>query len=200
MNAELLNLLKRSVGSKLTADLAADIYVATGRIKTLEPEADIARIQPADHLGFTFSVERIEDIAEEIKPLHRAHRDETERHRHGLPFQPGYATFIRYEQAGRYMLFTLRSEGKLSGNCAMYLDKSAHTQTTIATEDTLYLLPEGAQGQGGEPLRGVCRECNIESRGKGNQYYGKDYQQGRTLLSAARIPSCGKWLDQNTGG
>ena len=147
MNAELLNLLKRSVGSKLTADLAADIYVAAGRIETLVPEADIARIQPADHLGFIFSVELIEDIAEEIKPLHRAHWDETEAHRHGLPFQPDYATFIRYEQAGRYILFTLRSEGKLSGNCAMYLDKSAHTQTTIATEDTLYLLPEARRGR-----------------------------------------------------
>ena len=33
MSAELLKLLKRSVGSKLTTDLAADIYVAAGRNK-----------------------------------------------------------------------------------------------------------------------------------------------------------------------
>jgi flagellar hook-associated protein FlgK len=31
MSAELLKLLKRSVGSKLTADLAAELYVAAGR-------------------------------------------------------------------------------------------------------------------------------------------------------------------------
>ena len=59
MNAELLNLLKRSISSKLTADLAADIYVAAGRMETLVPEADIARIQPADCLDFTFFVQRI---------------------------------------------------------------------------------------------------------------------------------------------
>ncbi|KIO48182.1 hypothetical protein SQ11_13570 [Nitrosospira sp. NpAV] len=29
----------------------------------------------------------------------------------------------------------------------MYLDKSAHTQTLIATEDTLYLLPEARKGR-----------------------------------------------------
>ena len=147
MNAELLNLLRRNVGSTLTPDIAADICVAAGKIETLVLAADIAGIQSAHCQGFTFSVERIEDIVDEIKPLHRAHWDETEEHRHGLPFQPDYATFIRYERAGRYVLFTLRSEGKLSGNCAMYLDKSAHTQTTIATEDTLYLLPDARRGR-----------------------------------------------------
>lgn len=147
MNAGLLDLLKRNVGSILTPDLAADICVTAGQMETLVSAADIAGVQPAVYQGFTFSVERIEDIAEEIKPLHRAHWDETEAHRHGLPFQPDYATFIRYERAGRYMLFTLRSEGTLSGNCAMYLDRSAHTQTIIATEDTLYLLPEARRGR-----------------------------------------------------
>jgi GNAT superfamily N-acetyltransferase len=84
----------------------------------------------------------MEDIQDEIYLLHLAHWNETEEHRHDLPFNPAYATFIRYKQAGRYVLFTLRIGGRLVGNCAMYLDMSAHTQTLIATEDTLYLLPE----------------------------------------------------------
>ena len=67
--------------------------------------------------------------------------------RHGLPFDPDYPAFIRYEQAGRYVLLTLRMGGRLLGNCAMYLDKSTHTQTIIATEDTLYLLPEARKGR-----------------------------------------------------
>lgn len=29
----------------------------------------------------------------------------------------------------------------------MYMDKSAHTQTMIATEDTLYLVPEARRGR-----------------------------------------------------
>jgi hypothetical protein len=89
----------------------------------------------------------MEDIRQEVRPLHKAHWDETEEHRHNLEFNPDYATFIRYEQAGRYVLFTLRIDDKLMGNCAMYLDMSAHTQTLIATEDTLYLLPEARRGK-----------------------------------------------------
>jgi GNAT superfamily N-acetyltransferase len=147
MNAELLNLLKRNVGSILTPGLAADICVIAGQMETLISDVDVATIRPATCQGFTFSIESIEDVADEMKPLHQAHWNETEAHRHALPFNPDYATFIRYERAGRYVLFTLRSEGKLSGNCAMYLDKSAHTQTTIATEDTLYLLPEARKGR-----------------------------------------------------
>lgn len=147
MNAKLVSLLKANLGLPLSPELAADICLAADQIAALVPAADIAGIQSESHGGFTFSRERIEDIVDEIKPLHRAHWEETEKHRHGLPFTPDYATFIRYERAGRYVLFTLRSEGKLSGNCAMYLDKSTHTQTIIATEDTLYLLPSARKGR-----------------------------------------------------
>ncbi|MGH8762449.1 MAG: hypothetical protein ACREUR_04365 [Nitrosospira sp.] len=147
MNPKLISLLKANFGLPLSSELAADICLAADQVAALVPAEEIGRIQPENHGGFTFSVERIEDISDEIKPLHRAHWDETEAHRHGLPFNPDYATFIRYERAGRYILFTLRSESKLSGNCAMYLDKSAHTQTIIATEDTLYLLPRVRKGR-----------------------------------------------------
>lgn len=146
MNTELISLLKANVGSTLTSDLAADICVAANRMETLAQLRDIAQIKPRYNAHLVFAVERIENITEEIKHLHRAHWNETEEHRHRLPLQPDYEAFIRYEQAGRYLLFTVRSEGKLLGNCAMYLDKSAHTQTLIATEDTLYLLPEARRG------------------------------------------------------
>ena len=147
MNTELIALLKANMGLPLLPGLAADICVAASRIGTLVPASVIEQIKPEKHEDFIFSPERIENIGEEIKPLHRAHWDETEVHRHGLPFNPDYETFIRYERAGRYVLLTLRCGGRLLGNCAMYLDKSAHTQTIIATEDTLYLLPEARKGR-----------------------------------------------------
>lgn len=147
MNNDLLSLLQSSIGHPLTPELAADICVLAHQLPTLVAFDRIDRIQPEIHGEFTFALERIEDIADEIKPLHRAHWDETEAHRHGLPFRPDYAAFIQYERAGRYILLTLRSEGRLLGNCAMYLDRSAHTPTLIATEDTLYLLPEARRGR-----------------------------------------------------
>lgn len=146
MNAELISLLKANVGLTLTPDLAANICVVASRMERLVQTSNLEQIKPEHYKSFVFSLERIEDITEEIRPLHEAHWNETEEHRHGLPFRPDYAAFIHYERAGRYILLTLRSEGRLLGNCAMYLDRSTHTQTVIATEDTLYLLPEARRG------------------------------------------------------
>lgn len=143
----LIDILKSNIGKTLTSEIAADIMVAANQLSTLVHRETIARVKPADYQEFTFAIELIDDITDEIKPLHLAHWNETEAHRHGLPFNPDYQTFFRYERAGRYILFTLRKDGILLGNCAMYLDKSTHTQTLIATEDTLYLCPEARKGR-----------------------------------------------------
>jgi GNAT superfamily N-acetyltransferase len=147
MNNELINLLRTHIGAPLTPELAADIMLAATRVPALIACDAVDQIKPERYGDFVFSLERIEAIAGEIMPLHRAHWDETEGHRHGLPLDPDYPAFIRYEQAGRYVLLTLRMGDRLLGNCAMYLDKSTHTQTIIATEDTLYLLPEARKGR-----------------------------------------------------
>lgn len=146
MNKILFALLDQNIGFQLTHQLALEILNAASMPDPLIEAEAIARIQPEEHEGFVFSVERMADIKEEMKPLHRAHWEETEAHRHGLPFGPDYETFIQYEGSGRYILFTARKDGKLVGNCAMYIDRSTHTKTLIATEDTLYFLPESRKG------------------------------------------------------
>ncbi|MBA4141927.1 MAG: hypothetical protein H0X43_02750 [Nitrosospira sp.] len=159
MNTELILLLKANMGLPLSPELAADVCIAASRVEILLPDADFRRIKPERHDGFVFSLERMEAAADEIMPLHRAHWNETEAHRHGLPFDPDYATFIRYERAGRYVLFTLRRDGALLGNCAMYLDKSTHTKTLIATEDTLYLMPEARRGRTANRFIAYCENA-----------------------------------------
>jgi N-acetylglutamate synthase-like GNAT family acetyltransferase len=145
----LVTLLSKAIDSEwvVTPQLALAICNAARELPTLVDRSSISRIAPQWRSDCVFALEFIEDIEDEIKPLHLAHWKETEKHRHDLPFQPDYKTFIRYERAGRYALFTLRINGRLLGNCAMYLDMSAHTQTLIATEDTLYLLPEARKGR-----------------------------------------------------
>lgn len=123
-----------------------EILRVASMLDPLLDHEEIEQIIPVEHEGFVFAVERMEDIQTEMEPLHRAHWDETEAHRHDLPFNPDYKAFIQYEQAGRFILFTLRKNERLVGNCAMYIDRSTHTQTLIATEDTLYLLPEARKG------------------------------------------------------
>lgn len=147
MSNHLINILKANIGRPLTPEVAADIYMLFGQLPTVVHASLINKIQPMECDGFTFAVERMESIVDEMRHQHLAHWQETEAHRHGLPFNPDYQTFIRYEKAGRFILFTLRCEGRLLGNCAMYLSPSAHTQTLIATEDTLYFLPEARKGR-----------------------------------------------------
>jgi N-acetylglutamate synthase-like GNAT family acetyltransferase len=164
LNTQLIVLLKDNIGLPLTWDLAADIYLAAGRIETLVGSGDIERIQPRVYEDTILARERMEDIVEEMKLLHQAHWNETEMHRHGLTLNPDYDTFIRYERAGRYVLFTLRNDGRLQGNCALYLDKNTHTQTLIATEDTLYLLPEARKGRAAKRFIEYC-ENSLKSLG-----------------------------------
>lgn len=147
MNPNLISVLKANIGVPLNPDLAADIMLAASQVPTLVHLERIERINPEQYDEFTFAVEKIEDIADEVKPLHLAHWKETETHRHALALKPDYETFIRYERAGRYVLFTLRHGGNLVGNCAMYVSRSAHTGTLMSREDTLFLLPEARKGR-----------------------------------------------------
>ena len=154
MNTALVSLLNEAVESKwtMTPQLALAICNAATQLPTLIQPAAINRIYPESHDDCDFLVEKIEHIVDEIKPLHLAHWQETEAHRHDLPFNPDYDTFIRYEQAGRYILFTLRMRGYLMGNCAMYLDRSTHTQT-------LYLLPEARKGRRAMAFIRYCEDA-----------------------------------------
>jgi GNAT superfamily N-acetyltransferase len=147
MNQDLIRVLKANMGAPLSPEIAADIMLAANQLPALVSPSVLKRILPAQFGKFAFSRESIEGSMEEMKLLHRAHWQETEAHRHGLAFNPDYDTFVRYERAGRYVLFTVREGERLMGNCAMYLDMSAHTKTLIATEDTLYLLPEARKGR-----------------------------------------------------
>jgi hypothetical protein len=135
------------MGYPLDPDLAADILVLADQIPTLVPFDVIERVKPEACGEFTFAVERIEDIEEEIKPLHKSHWDEVEESRRSLTLKPDYNLFARYERAGRFILFTVRVDERLVGHCSLYLTESAHTQTLIATEDTIYLLPEARKGR-----------------------------------------------------
>ncbi len=147
MNAELIKLLKQNMGLPLSWDLAADIYVAAMKVIPLVPLAKIEAIKPEQSGEYTFARELLKDILEEMMPLHQEHWSETEAHRHGLIFNPDYDRFIRFEQAGRCVVFTIRKDGRLMGNFSLYLAQSMHTQTLMATEDTLFLIPEARKGR-----------------------------------------------------
>jgi hypothetical protein len=156
LNTLLITYLKNNIGKPITSEIAADICTLADALPQLITPIEIANIPYAREGDFIFWIEKMADIEEEMKPLHQAHWKETESHRHDLELNPDYATFTRYERAGRYILFTMRKWGKLVGACAMYLSPSTHTQTLIATEDTLYLLPEARQGKAAKEFIYYC--------------------------------------------
>lgn len=94
-----------------------------------------------------FGIESVLDVWPELVEIHRQHWFETEAYRHGQPFAPSCERYHRFEQIGWYILFTARDGSKLVGNLGVYLSPSMHTQQLIATEDTLFLLPDYRRGR-----------------------------------------------------
>lgn len=86
-------------------------------------------------------------LIEELRPLHAAHWAETEGYRHGLEMKPAYETWKQLNAVGRYIVFTVRHEGALVGNCAIHLYESTHTSTLAAKEDTLFIAPAHRVGR-----------------------------------------------------
>lgn len=101
-----------------------------------------------EYKGLVFQVERIRDIVDEIHPLHEAHFAETEKHLEGFELKPNYDFFIATERDGGLIQFTCRDieSGRLVGNIRMYINKSLHTDSLIATEDTYFVLPDFRKG------------------------------------------------------
>lgn len=107
-----------------------------------------------------FAIESVADVWPELVELGRAHWHETEGYRHGQPFAPRMDRYLEYERIGWYALFTARDGGRLVGNLGMYFAPSMHTQQLIATEDTLFLLPEYRKGgNAADFIRFMLADC-----------------------------------------
>jgi GNAT superfamily N-acetyltransferase len=147
----LVKALQNNLGNVITNEL---VYGILAVIQNEERSnainiQDIPAIEYADHL---IQVERIEDVLHELKPVHAAHWQETERYRHGIALNPDYNYMINAERSGRFMLFTVRNQSGIVGNCMMYLSRSTHTQRWVAEEDTIFILPEYRKGRLGVRL------------------------------------------------
>lgn len=109
---------------------------------------DFSRIQPTSAGSYNLQPERLVNILADIRPMHRAHWEETEAYRHGLVFAPDYEAALAAEASGEYLLLTARtSTGELAGNYTFWLTKSRHTGTLVASEDTMYIAPQHRRGR-----------------------------------------------------
>ena len=98
-------------------------------------------------MSITFQVEQLVDVWPELIMLHKAHWGETEAYRHNQPFAPLLARYMEYECVNSFVMYTIRDGDKLVGNLGMYFTPSMHTQLLLASEDTLFILPEYRRGR-----------------------------------------------------
>lgn len=90
-------------------------------------------------MSYTFAQESFAATLPELAPQHVAQWDELKCEG---KLSPDYTRMRQYAEMGILVLYTVRLEGKLVGNCALYLQYSTHTRELQASEDTLYLTPE----------------------------------------------------------
>jgi GNAT superfamily N-acetyltransferase len=144
----LCHTLDRYVGETLTPEVAASLV--TSVLRQVYPGAvDISGIEPLRAGGYVIAPVRAREVLEDLKELHKRHWEETEGYRHGLTLNPDYARGLEVEEQGRLLLLGVihMDTQQLVGNYGFYLSRSMHTQKLMATEDTLYILPEHRRGR-----------------------------------------------------
>lgn len=101
-------------------------------------------------MSVTYDIEPLSGCWPEIEAIGRAHWQETmEYYRGKQPYAPSFERYNQYDKLGWLITFTARDNGEMVGYSLMYLVPSMHTQTMIATEDTIFLLPEYRKGRNG---------------------------------------------------
>lgn len=128
------------IGRTLTPALCAEIETCV-RMAQAHP-IPLDQFKPCFFGEFVISVERFADVLDELKPIHARHWEETERHRHGLALDPAYDWMLAKDRAGEMLQFTVRRAGTLVGQLRMFVERAAHSDNKIATEDTLFIVPE----------------------------------------------------------
>lgn len=138
--------MAKHLGKAITPEVAAAIEAEA----FYQPDASIDPTQfPQTRCGsLTLQAERARDILDELHVLHVEHWKETEKHRHGIAFNPDYEAGLADERAGNLLQCTARCDGALVGNARWYVYRTnRHSQTPFAREDTLYLLPAYRTGR-----------------------------------------------------
>jgi len=104
-------------------------------------------------MSYTFSIENGADNYLEIEPLYRQHYSEMRERlgRDGVTiseYNPRLDVYFEYWRAGHLVNYIVRRDGVAVGYSNIYVTNDMHNRELIATEDTIYLLPEHRNGTG----------------------------------------------------
>ena len=93
-----------------------------------------------------FSVDRICDCLEEVKPLLKKHWEESEDL--GFPLDPDYELYLRIEREGLTRSFSVRDNGKIVGYAVFIVRHHPHYRTVVtANADVIFIEKEFRGGK-----------------------------------------------------
>lgn len=163
----LFPVLRKYLDTQLTPEIASKI---AGEIlaRCYPGPVDISGIESKKVGSFVIECSRASVEVDNLRELHQQHWWETEGYRHGLKFNPDYQRALDLEVQGRYFLIVARraETGEVVGNYGLYLSRSMHTQTLMATEDTLFITKACRRGRLGVELiryaENALRQLGVE--------------------------------------
>jgi L-amino acid N-acyltransferase YncA len=111
---------------------------------------------------YVFSLEKGEEIYQELEPLGRAHYGEMKQRlmADGMEigeWAPRSEEYIASERKGNLKVFIVRHEGRAIGYSNMYITNDMHNGELICTEDAIYILPEHRGGVGLAFMKNIIR-------------------------------------------
>jgi GNAT superfamily N-acetyltransferase len=89
-----------------------------------------------------FSVETVDQVLEDIKPLLQNHWDEIAAYKDKIPLAPNYGEYLKVEKAGNLLICTVRDDGKLVGYSIYFVRQGVHySKNIVAVNDIFYVAP-----------------------------------------------------------
>jgi len=105
--------------------------------------------EPVTYRDCVIGVERLEDVVDDIRFLHKEHWDETETLYLPGRMDPDYERMIMMEREYRFVLFVVRGPtGDIVGNLAYHMNYSLHQRgLLIASEDAFFITKAYRNGR-----------------------------------------------------
>lgn len=133
--------------------------------------------------------EKIGDMEDEIHPLHAQHYEETEAPYLDTPFDPDYERYVASEEAGQFVVFTVRVHGEMVGYIQYYVFRDMHSQGMYtAREDALFLTKDYRGRSLAPALLDYAEHCLGQL---GCKYVGMSSK------APSGGPDIGPWLEKN---
>jgi hypothetical protein len=108
----------------------------------------------------SYQQETLFEVIDEVGPLLELHYQELTLNKERVKLDPMWERYATLEMAGAFVVYTARSEGKLIGYSAFFINVHMHyADLKVAINDVLFLHPDYRTGRTGI---GLIRFCERE--------------------------------------